>query len=140
MEVNPYLSFNGDCEEAFLLYERCLGGRMGEIFRYAGSPMADDVPIDWQHKVMHANLTIGRLVLNGADAAPGTYEAPKGFSLSVQITSTAEAERVFGELASGGTVVMPLQGTFWAARFGVVVDRFGIAWSINCEPSREPLA
>ena len=74
----------------------------------------------------------------GGDVAPERYEAPKGFSLSLQIESTAEAERIFHALAEGGAVVMPLEKTFWAARFGMVVDRFGIPWLINCEGAGEP--
>lgn len=133
MQVNPYLSFKGDCEAAFKLYEQCLGARIGGIFRYAGSPIAGQVPADWADKVMHGNLTIGDLVIQGADVAPQAYEAPKGFSLSIQPTSTSEAERIFRELAAGGTVLMPLEKTFWAERFGMVVDRFGIPWLINCD-------
>lgn len=133
MQVNPYLSFNGQCEAAFAFYAQCLGGQRGAIFRYAGSPMADQVPPGWDDKVMHGSVTVGQQVLMGADIAPDHYVAPKGFSLSVQIGTTTEAERVFHELGSGGTVVMPLEKTFWAARFGVLVDRFGIQWQINCE-------
>ena len=101
MQINPYLSFKGDCEAAFTFYERCLGGQRGTIFRYAGSPMADQVPADWQDKVMHGSLTVGDLVLMGGDVAPDRYEEPKGFSLSIQIKSTADAERIFHDLASG---------------------------------------
>lgn len=133
MQINPYLSFKGQCEEAFRCYERVFGGQLGAIFRYAGSPMAEQAPSDWQNKVMHASLTVGSVVLNGADAMPEQYEEPKGFSLSLNIASTADAERIFDELARGGRVVMALEPTFWAARFGHVVDRFGIAWLINCE-------
>ena len=133
MQVSPYLSFNGQCEAAFRLYEQCLGARIGTLFRYAGSPMADQVPDNWQDKVMHGTLTIGELVLMGGDVAPLTYEEPRGFSLSIQIADPAEAERIFGELAEGGTIRMPLEKTFWALRFGMVVDRFGIPWLINCE-------
>jgi PhnB protein len=135
MQVNPYLSFNGQCEAAFKAYEQCLGGQLGPIFRYAGSPMADQVPPDWQDKVMHGSVTVGGQVLMGGDVTPKSYEPPKGFSLSVQITSTAEAERIFHELGKDGTIVMPLEKTFWAARFGMLVDRFGIPWLINCEVS-----
>jgi PhnB protein len=135
MQMNPYLSFKGDCEAAFKFYERCLGGRPGALFRYAGSPMAKHVPDDWQDKVMHGSLTIGAQELMGGDVVPEQYETPKGFSLSLQIKSAAEAERVFHDLASEGKVVMPLEKTFWAARFGMVVDRFGIPWLINCEDS-----
>jgi PhnB protein len=138
MQVSPYLSFNGQCERAFAFYEQCLGGRCGQIFRYAGSPMAGQVPDDWQDKVMHGSITVGGLVLMGGDVAPLGYEEPKGFSLSVQISDTAEAERIFQDLAQDGRVVVPLEKTFWAARFGMVVDRFGIPWLINCEEAQPP--
>ena len=133
MEMNPYLSFKGDCEAAFKFYEQSLGGQLGSMFRYGGSPMADDVPADWSDKVMHGSLTLGSQVLMGGDVAPDRYEAPKGFSLSLQIKSTAEAERIFHDLVEGGQVVVPLAKTFWAERFGMVVDRFGVPWLINCE-------
>ena len=134
MQINPYLSFKGDCEAAFTFYERCLGGQLGTLFRYAGSPMADRVPSDWSDKVMHGSVTLPGLELNGADVAPDSvYEEPQGFSLSIQIKDVAEAERVFRELAENGRIVMPLEKTFWAERFGMVVDRFGIPWLVNCE-------
>jgi len=135
MQMNPYLNFGGDCEEAFKFYEECLDGKLGEIFRYAGTPVSEQVPPDWQNKVMHGSMTIGEQVLMGADIAPDRYEKPQGFSLSLQIKNTTEAERIFQLLAKDGTVVMPLQKTFWAARFGMLVDRFGIPWMINCEGS-----
>ena len=135
MQMNPYLNFNGQCEAAFKFYEQCLSGQLGAMFRYAGTSLADQVPADWQDKVMHGSVTIGEQVLLGADVAPDRYEEPKGFSLSLQMTSTAEADRIFHMLAKDGTVVMPLEKTFWAARFGVLVDRFGIRWLINCDGS-----
>ncbi len=137
MEVSPYLSFKGECEAAFTFYEQCLGGKLGTVFRYAGTPLADQVPADWQDKVMHASLTLGNQTLMGGDVAPNRYEEPKGLSLSLQIKRVADAERIFRELAMNGKVVMPLQQTFWAARFGVVVDRFGIPWLINCDGSEQ---
>lgn len=133
MQMTTYLSFKGQCEAAFKFYEQCLGGQLGTIFRYAGTPLADQVPVDWQDKVMHGSLTLGDQVLMGGDVAPDRYEEPRGFSLSLQIKSTADAERIFRQLAEDGRVVMPLEQTFWAARFGMVVDRFGIPWLINCE-------
>ena len=135
MQMNAYLSFNGQCEAAFKFYAQCLGGQIGEIFRYAGTPMADQVPADWQDKVMHGSLTVDEQMLMGADVALEQYEGPKGFSLSLQIKNTIEAERVFHELARDGKVVVPLEQTFWAARFGMLVDQFGIPWMINCEGS-----
>jgi PhnB protein len=138
MQMNPYLSFNGQCEAAFKFYEQCLGGRLGAIFHYAGTPLADQVPADWQDKVMHGSLAVGDLVLMGGDVAPDRYEEPKGFSLSLQIDDTAESERIFDALGRDGRVVVPLEKTFWAARFGMVIDRFGIPWLINCEESGRP--
>ena len=138
MQVNPYLSFKGDCEAAFKFYERCLGAQLGAIFRYGGTELAGQVPADWSDKVMHGNLTVGGQVLMGGDVAPERYEEPKGFSLSIQITSSADAERIFDDLAKDGRVLMPLEKTFWAERFGMVVDRFGIPWLVNCEGSDQP--
>ena len=138
MQVTTYLSFKGDCESAFKFYEQCLGGHLGAIFRYEGSPLAGQVPADWSDKVMHGSLRLGEQVLMGGDVAPDRYEEPRGFSLSLQIESTSDAERVFHDLARNGRVVMPLEKTFWAARFGMVVDRFGIPWLINCEASDQP--
>jgi len=135
MEVTTYLTFKGDCEAAFGFYQRCLDGTLGGVFRYAGTPYADQVPADWQDKVMHASLTLGHQVLMGADVAPERYEAPKGFSLSLQMSRAADAERIFDQLSAGGTIRTPLEKTFWAERFGVLVDRFGITWLINCDGS-----
>jgi len=140
MEMAPYLSFNGDCEAAFTFYERCLGARVGTLFRYAGTPFAGDVPADWSDKVMHGSITVGNQVLMAADVAPGRYEAPRGFALSIHTGSAADAERMFHALAENGRIVAPLEKTFWAERFGVVVDRFGIQWLIACENAAEPSA
>lgn len=138
MEMSPYLSFKGQCEAAFRFYEQCLGGQIGAIFRYAGTPLADQVPADWQDKVMHGSLRLGDQVLMGGDVAPDGYEEPKGFSLMLAIKSTTDAERIFHELAKGGRVVVPLEKTFWSPLFGMLVDRFGIPWLINCEGSDQP--
>ena len=135
MEMTPYLTFKGDCEAAFGFYQQSLGGTLGGVFRYPGTPYADQVPPDWQDKVMHASLTVGNQVLMGADVAPERYEAPKGFSLSLQLSGAADAERIYGQLSAGGTIKTPLEKTFWAERFGVVMDRFGVTWLINCDGS-----
>ena len=138
MQMNAYLSFSGDCEAAFKFYAECLDGKIGEIFRYAATPLAEQVPANWRNKVMHGSLAIGEHVLMGGDVAPDRYEKPSGFSLSLQMKSTTQAERIFDVLAKDGTVVMPLEKTFWAARFGMLVDRFGIPWLINCDGSDQP--
>ena len=133
MQMHPYVSFKGDCEAAFQTYERCLGAQTGALFRYGGSPAEQMAPAGWSDKIMHGSITVGNQVIMGADVAPERYEAPHGFSLSLQLADPAEAERIFRELSDGGTVVMPLEKTFWAARFGMLVDRFGIPWMINCD-------
>jgi PhnB protein len=135
MKMHMYLSFKGDCEAAFKFYERTLGGQPGAIFRYAGSPMEQTVPAGFREKVMHGSMTIGEQVLMGADVMPEQYDGPKCFALSLHTRNAEEAERVFESLAQGGTVVFPLAKTFWTERFGMVNDRFGIPWMINCEQS-----
>ena len=132
MRLNAHLSFDGRCEAAFKFYEKCLGGKIQFMMRHAGSPAEAHVPPQWREKVLHARIAIGGTELMGADAPPGRYETPSGFSVALHIEDTAEAERVFSDLSAGGTVHMPLQQTFWAARFGMLVDQFGIPWMINC--------
>jgi PhnB protein len=133
MKLNPYLTFNGQCEAAFQFYEQCLGGKIVAMLTHGNSPIAEQVPSEWRNKILHATLMVGDAVLMGADAPPERYETPRGFSVSIHIKDPAEAERIFNALAESGTVQMPLQQTFWAARFGVLVDRFGIPWLVNCE-------
>jgi len=133
MKMHPYLSFKGDCEAAFKYYEQHLDGEMGAIFRYGGTPLSGSVPPDWSDKIMHGSITIGGQTLQAADVAPLQYESPQGFSLTLQITSAADAERMFEALASGGQVRLPLEKTFGAERFGMVTDRFGVPWILNCE-------
>jgi len=132
MQLHPYLSFKGQCEDAFKFYEQHLGGTMGPLFRYAGTPLTGQMPAGWQDKVMHGSITLGEQTLMGADVAPEQYETPKGFSLTLQFTDVAAAERAFGALASDGQIVLPLDKTFWAERFGMLIDQFGIPWMINC--------
>jgi PhnB protein len=134
MTLNPCinLSFDGQCEAAFKLYERCLNGKISFMLTWADSPMAKDAPPEWGSKIWHATLVIGNFRLQGSDPAPGSHEFPKGFVLSLDPIGQ-DAERVFAELAEGGIVRMPLQETFWAHRFGELTDRFGIPWAINSE-------
>lgn len=133
MQLNPYLTFNGQCEAAFKFYERCLGGKIEAMITHAGTPAEQHVPPEWRKKILHASLTVGGEVLMGSDAPPDRYEEPKGFSVSLQIKDPADAERIFAALAENGVVRMPLQQTFWAHRFGMLVDRFGTPWMINCQ-------
>jgi PhnB protein len=133
LNANIALSFNGQCEAAFKCYEKCLNGTISFMMKWGDSPMAAQAPDGWGAKVYHATLKIGDTVFNGGDALPNQYETPKGFSLIVQIDDPAAADRIFRSLGENATIGMPLQETFWARRFGVLVDQFGIPWSINCE-------
>src|SRR5580765_357563 len=121
LEVSAYVSFKGDCEAAFKFYEEVLGAQPGLLFRYADSPMADVVPVGWDKKIMHGSVRIGGKLLEGADVPPERYEKPQGFSLSLNVMTAADAERVFAQLANGGTVLYPIAKTFWSERFGMVV-------------------
>lgn len=133
MKLNPHLSFGGNCQDAFQLYERCLGGKIITMLTYGNSPMAEQVPPEWRGKIVHATLQAGDNVLYGADVLPEQYERPRGFHITLGLADPAEAERTYRALAEKGTVQMPLQKTFWAVLFGVLVDQYGISWEINCE-------
>jgi PhnB protein len=132
MQLYPYLIFNGQCEAAFKFYEKCLDGKIAFMMPYEGSPAAEQVPAEWRTKILHATLTVGANVLQGSDGPPDRYQKPQGFSVTLALTDPAQAERIFQALAENGTVQMPLQQTFWAERFAMLVDRFGIPWMINC--------
>jgi PhnB protein len=134
MQLNPYLLFDGQCEEAFKFYEKCLGGKIESLWTFGNSPMSEKMPAEWRGKVMHAALKLGDgMILMGSDPPPGNYQAPQGFSVSLSVKDPAETERIFNELAQDGKVTMPVQKTFWSERFGMLVDRFGIPWMLNCE-------
>ena len=140
MTLNPHISllFNGQCEAAFRFYERCLGGKIVSIFTWGKSPMAGDAPPGWAEKVMYGSLTIDETLISGSDVPPPHYEQPRGFEIMIEPEDPRDAERIFHALAENGTVAMPIQETFWSVRFGVLVDQFGIRWSVNCEKSPEP--
>ncbi|HXP82859.1 MAG TPA: VOC family protein [Verrucomicrobiae bacterium] len=140
MQLNAYLLFKGNCEEAFKFYEKCLGGTIKAMIPHAGTPAEQHVPAEWRNKIMHACLTVGDAMLMGSDAPLDRFEEPKGFSVSLMINDPAEAERLFHALEEGGKVRMPLQQTFWATRFGMLVDRFGTPWMINCTQAAERAA
>ena len=122
--------FDGECEAAFHFYAACLGGTIVTMLTYGQSPLTAQAPPEWRDKILHATLRVGEATLAGVDAL--TYAKPVGFFVLLDLTDASEAERIFAVLSEGGTVAMPLTQTFWAARFGVVTDRFGIPWEINC--------
>lgn len=133
MQVNPYLFFDGQCEEAFKFYHQVLGGDLCAMMPFAGSPAEADVPPEWATKIMHTQLTLDNWAIMGSDCPPGSYEMPKGFSVSLQIPDPDKAETIFQALSEGGNIQMPLEKTFWAQRFGMAIDKFGTPWMINCE-------
>jgi len=103
------------------------------MMTYGSSPMAEQTPADWRNKIMHARLTVGDKMLMASDAPPDRREAMKGFSVTISLDDPGQAERIYHALSEKGTVQMPIQQTFWAARFGMLVDQFGTPWMINCE-------
>jgi PhnB protein len=134
MQLNPYLFFDGRCEQAFQFYAKVLGGKIEAMLRHEGTPAEAHVGPEWRKKIMHARLVIGDKALMASDAPPDRSEgAMKGFSVTLGVDKPAEAERIFHALAENGTVRMPIQKTFWAERFGMLVDQFGTPWMINCE-------
>ncbi|MBI1761616.1 MAG: VOC family protein [Acidobacteria bacterium] len=132
MKLNPHLNFNGACAAAFQFYEQQLGAKPLFSITYGASPMAAQFPAEWQDKIMHATLEIGDVIVMGSDSPPGFYQQPNGFCVSLSVDDPAEAERLFHALAENGQVNMPLQETFWANRFGMLIDQFGIPWMVNC--------
>jgi PhnB protein len=138
MRWNPHLTFDGRCKEAFEFYERCLGGKVVAMIPYGDTPAREHVPAGTEARIMHARIVLGDQVLMGCDAHPDgsggmPYEGVKGCDVAVQVKTAAEAERLFAALSEGGTVQMPIGETFWAQRFGMLTDQFGVPWMINCE-------
>jgi PhnB protein len=133
MQINPYLLFNGQCAAALKFYEKCLGAKVAFKITNGESPMAKDTPKERLDQILHARFVVGDNVLMGSDAPPERYDQPKGFSISIGIDTPEEAERIFAALSENAKVHMPISETFWAQRFGMLTDQFGIPWMINCE-------
>jgi PhnB protein len=132
MEISPYVTFSGQCAEAFRFYEQVLGGRIVMMQTHGETPMKDHVPASWQDKILHARLEVGSFALMGSDAPPDRYKPSEGIAVSISVPAS-DGERIFRQLSEGGKVGMPFQKTFWAAGFGMVVDRFGTPWMVNSD-------
>ncbi len=131
MQLNAYLNFDGTCADAMRFYERTLGGKL-DLMTHGESPIAAQTPPGSADRIMHARLVLDGGVLMASDAMAGA--SPKGmhgFALALTYPSAAEAKRVFDALSQGGKVTMPLQKSFWAEAFGMLIDRFGTPWIIN---------
>jgi len=136
MQTNPYLLFNGNCEEAFRFYERALGAKIETVLTHEGTPAEQHVAPEFRKKVLHGRINLKGHTIMASDCPPERYAKPQGFSLTLTVQDAADAERLYHALEEGGQVGMPIQETFWAVRFGMVTDRFGIPWMINCEKAR----
>ena len=134
--INPYLNFGGNCEEAFNFYKEVFGGDFVDFQRFNDAPAEAQMqmPTEEAEWVMHVGLPIGGdTVLMGSDrpSAMGEWTQGNGFYVSLQTDDTEETDRLFEGLSDGGQVTMPLQDTFWGARFGMLVDKFGVQWMVN---------
>lgn len=132
--IEPYLFFNGRCEEAIELYRKALGAEVQLMMRYRESPEPPKpgmLPPGFENKIMHASLGIGQNRLMLSDGCSTEKVDFNGFSLSVSVATEAEADRIFAALSEGGKVCMPLAKTFWSPRFGMVEDRFGVSWMVT---------
>jgi PhnB protein len=131
MQLTPYLMFNGNCEEALNFYAHSLNGQIKDLMRFEGSP-AEDMSSD-KNGVMHSNFEAGEIFFMASDTSQATGEPINtcGVHLSINFATAEEEEFVFIALADGGKVTMPLQETFWGARFGMLTDKFGINWMFN---------
>jgi PhnB protein len=137
MHVQPYLFFDGRCEEAVEFYRKTLGAEVTMLMRFQDSPeplQPGMVPPGSEHKVMHTSLRIGETTVMASDGPCGGRPSFQGFSLSLTVPDEAAAERLFAALADGGQVQMPLTTTFFSPRFGMVADRFGVSWMVNVAP------
>jgi PhnB protein len=131
-----YLAFDGNCAEAMRHYEKALGGRLEVLMSGAQSPMADQMPKEFAHRILHARLALpgGGLLYAGDAPAHLPYEGIKGVSITVDYDSVEQAQKVFDALAAGGQVTMPMQPAFWAKQWGMCIDRFGTPWIVNGAP------
>lgn len=135
VNINPYLIFNGQCEEAFLLYKSVFGGEFQQISKFGDMPAeaGPEMSESDKNRVMHVSYNIGNSILMGSDSntQSGDVNFGNNFSISINAESRAETERIFNGLSSGGIITMPLQDTFWGAYFGMFTDKFGINWMVN---------
>jgi PhnB protein len=132
VKLNPYLNFDGRCEEALKFYEKCLGGKTVMKMTWGESPMGEKMAPNWKDKIIHATFVLDGQEIGAADSPPGYYQKPQGISITLNIDSPGVAEHVFKALSDKGEVQMVIAETFWARRFGMCVDQFGIPWMINC--------
>jgi PhnB protein len=133
-DLVTYLAFDGRCEAAFTFYEQALRGKILMMLRIADAPPEVPRTPGSENRIMHARLQVGDRLLMGGDAPQHIpFTPPQGFCSNIMVDDPAEADRVFNALAEGGKVTMPIGETFWAQRFGILTDKFGVPWMVNCE-------
>jgi PhnB protein len=130
VQLNTYLNYGGNCEEAFRFYEQHLGGRITFLMRHGEQPGGSPAPSDWKDKVLHAQMDLGGTALMGADIPADRFQPMRSAYLSLTVESTQEAERVYALLTDGGQIFMPMEETFFATRFAMLRDRFGTSWML----------
>jgi PhnB protein len=138
--IQPYLFFNGSCEQAIEFYRKALGAEVEMMMRFKESPEPHPpgaVPPDFDEKIMHASFRIGQTTVMASDGCSADKANFQGFSLSLSVPNEAEADHAFNALADAGQVKLPLTKTFFSPRFGMVEDRFGIGWMITVAPSQQ---
>lgn len=133
MQLNTYLHFGGNCAEALAFYERVLGGKVEMRSTFGESPMGAEMPDAMKNKIIHARIRIGDTVVMVSDAPPERFNQPQGFSLSLRTKTPDEADKLFAVLSEGGQVHAPIMESFFAHRFGMLADKFGIPWMVLCE-------
>ena len=130
-DLNPYLTFNGNCADALRFYERALGAKIEMLLTFGEAP-GGEVPPGNEDRVMHAQFTLDGDTVMASDGMAGQeYAGMRGFSLTLTYPTAEEARRAFDALAVGGRVTTPLQQTFWADAWGALTDRFGTPWMVN---------
>jgi len=139
-QTGPHLHFKGNCGEAFKFYAETFGGKIEFAMTYGEAPGADKAPLELRNQIIHARLNLGSQYLLGMDAPSDRYQAPQGFNVMASVDAPADADRIFNALATGGSITMPIGETFWARRFGMVTDRFGTPWMVNCAKPDEAVA
>jgi len=134
MQIQPYLFFDGRCDEALAFYRKALGAEVTMLMRFKDTPDPGIAPSGAADKVMHASFRIGDTTVLGSDGRCLGDPNFQGFALSLTVLEDAVAERLFAALADGGQVQMPLAKTFFSSRFGMVADRFGVSWMVYVAP------
>jgi PhnB protein len=139
MNMSVHLNFNGNCRDAFALYQKVFGTKQQVLMTFGEAPAGAPVPPDWKDKVMHTSIPLGAGMLMGCDAPPDRSKPMAGFQVSVGSSDQAEVKRIFDTLQDGGSIQMPLQKTFWSPLFGMCTDKFGVGWMVGA-PGEQPPA